>query len=165
MSESTKSHWFPHTARSIAFNGVTWCGGKIILYVMPPEKALTIENLYIHFKATFDSGVSVGNRVVKDISVIDTIPLLNTSNSDVNYMRTQELNIAADGNRKVDIKIDISHLLKKDNVGYRELFGGGDETGLTYVMIQPHNNLIGNVNIGTIDLWKIDAQFTTEGIR
>lgn len=164
MSESTKHHVFPYTIKSVALNGMTWCGGKVLMYVIPPEKALTIENMFVHFKATFDSGVSVGNRVVKRIAVVDKIPLLYNSNDDVSYYRYLDLNIAADGNRKVDIKIDISQLLKKDNVGYREYFDD-DLGGLTYVMIEPDDDLLGVVNFGTIDLWKLDAQFTTQGIR
>lgn len=164
MSESTKHHFYPYTVRSVGFHYSQWCGGKILLYVIPPEKALTIENLYVHFKATFDSGIASGSRIVKSISVVDKTPLLNNSNSDVNYIKTQELNIAADGSRKVDIKIDISHLLKKDNVAYREYFDN-NVSGCTYIMIEPDDSLIGVTNIGTIDLWKADAQFTTSGIR
>lgn len=164
MSESTKNHWFPQTIRSVALADYAWCGGKILLYVMPPEKALTIENMYVHFKATFDSGVSSGSRVVKAISVVDKIPFFYDKNDDVNYMRTQPLNVSADVNRKVDIKIDITHLLKKDNVAFREYFDDNID-GATYVMIEPDDSLIGNNNIGRIDLWKIDAQFTTQGIR
>lgn len=164
MSESSKNHWFPQTIRSVGMVGVTWCGGKILLYVMPPEKALTIENCFVHFKARFDSGVSAPDRVVKSISIIDKIPLLYNSNAGVNYLRTQELNIAADVNRYVDISIDISHLLKKDNVAFREYFDDNID-GATYVMIEPADALVGVSNIGTINLWKIDAQFTTQGIR
>ena len=131
---------------------------------MPPEKALTIENCFVHFKARFDSGVSAPNRVVKSISVVDKIPLFYDSNSDVNYIRTQELNIAADVDRYVDIKVDISHLLKKDNVRFREYFDDNVD-GATYVMIEPADALVGVSNIGTINLWKIDSQYTTQGIR
>lgn len=164
MSESSKHHFYHYSIKSIGMADVPWCGGKILLYVLPPERALTIENMYMHFKATFDAAISSGDRVVKSVSIVDKIPTTYNSNAGVNYMRTQELNIAADGNRKVDIKIDISHLLKKDNVGYREYFDD-DLGGLTYVMIEPDDNLLGVNNIGTIDLWKLDAQFTTQGIR
>lgn len=163
MSESSKHHFYHYTARSIALANVGWCGGKILLFVMPPERALTIENLSIHFKATFNSGIASGQRIVKTVSIVDDIPLMHNSNSDLNYKRTLTLNAAADVNRKVDLKLDLSHLLKKDNVGYRDLFE--EPSGLTYVMIEPDDSLIGISNIGTIDLWKIDAQFTTQGIR
>lgn len=164
MSESSKHHVFPYSLKSIAFADKVWCGGKVLLYVLPPERALTIENLFVHFKATFDSGISGGNRVIKSISVVDMIPPLYNSNAGVGYIRTLDLNIAADGDRKVDISVDISSLLKKDNVGYRE-YMDDDLGGLTYVMIEPADALAGVSNIGTIDLWKLDAQFTTQGIR
>ena len=164
MSESTKHHFYPYTVRSVGFQYSAWCGGKILLYVIPPEKAQTIENLYVHFKATFNSGIPSGNRKIKAISVVDRMPPLCNSNGGVNYMRTQEFDISADANRKVDIKIDISHLLKKDNVAYGE-YMDVVITGATMVMIEPDDALIGNNNIGTIDLWKVDAQFTTQGIR
>jgi hypothetical protein len=164
MSESTKHHFYPYSIKSVGMVDTAWCGGKVLLYVVPPDRALTIENMYVRFKATFDSSVASGNRVVKRIAIIDEIPALYNSNDGVGYYRYLDLNVAADANRKVDIKIDISHLLKKDNVGYREYFDD-DLGGLTYVMIEPDDDLLGTINIGTIDLWKVDAQFTTQGIR
>jgi len=166
MSESTKQHWYLQTARSIGLANRSWCGGKILLYVIPPEKAITIENLYIHFKATFDVSVASGSRIVKRISIVDKQPLLYNSNSDLNYYRYIDLNLAADAvTRKVDIKLDLSHLLKKTNAKYREYVDSDSAGGFTYVMIEPDDSLIGVTNIGTIDLWKIDAQFTTQGTR
>lgn len=166
MSESTKEHWYLQTARSIALVDRAWCGGKVLLYAIPPEKALTIENLSIHFKATFDSGITIGSRIVKRISIVDKMPLLYDSNADLTYYRYMDVNIAADAvTRKVDIKLDLSHLLKKTNAKYREFVDSDSAGGFTYVMIEPDDSLIGNSNIGRIDLWKIDAQFTTQGTR
>lgn len=164
MSESSKHHFYPYSIKSVGMNSTAWCGGKILLYVLPPERALSIENMFVHFKATFDSAISSGNRVVKSISIVDKIPDSYLNNDGVGYYRSMDLNISADVNRKVDIKVDVSHLLKKDNVGYREYFDD-DLGGLTYVMIEPDDDLLGVINIGTIDLWKVDAQFTTSGIR
>lgn len=165
MSESTKSHWYLQTARSIAMANRSWCGGKILLYVVPPEKALTIENISIHFKATFDAGIASGSRKIKRIAIVDKQPLFYDSNSDLNYYKWMDVNIPADANRKVDIKLDLSHLLKKTNAKYREFVDSDSAGGFTYVMIEPDDSLIGTINIGTIDLWKIDAQFTTQGTR
>lgn len=165
MSESSKHHFYHYTARSVALVDMAWCGGKILLYVMPPEKALTIENMFVQFKATFDSAIPSGQRIVKSIAIIDKRPQFYDSNSDANYYRKLDLNIVADGSRKVDFKVDISHLLKKDNVGFREYFSDSSTPNLTYVMIEPDDSLLGTINIGRIDLWKLDAQFTTQGIR
>lgn len=166
MSESSKQHFYLQTARSIALANRSWCGGKVLIYPIPPEKAISIENLYMHFKATFDASVSSGSRIIKRVAIVDKQPLLYNSNSDLNYYRYIDLNIAADPTtRKVDIKLDLSHLLKKDNAKYREYVDSDSAGGFTYVMIEPDDSLIGNNNIGTIDLWKIDAQFTTQGTR
>lgn len=166
MSESTKEHWYLQTARSIALVDRAWCGGKVLLYAIPPEKAITIENLYIHFKATFDASIPSGNRKIKRISIVDKQPLFYDSNNDLNYYRYMDVNISADPTtRKVDIKLDLSHLLKKTNAKYREYVDSDSAGGFTYVMIEPDDTLIGNNNIGRIDLWKIDAQFTTQGTR
>lgn len=166
MSESTKSHWYKQTLRSIALVNRSWCGGKVLLYVIPPQKSISIENLYLHFKATFDSSVPSGNRKVKRIAIVDKMPLFYDSNADLNYYRWMDVNVAADPTtRKVDIKLDVSHLLKKDNVKYREYFDDDSAGGFTYVMIEPDDSLLGTINIGQIDLWKMDAQFTTKGTR
>lgn len=165
MSESTKQHFYLQTARSIALVNRSWCGGKVLLYCIPPEKAISVENVYIHFKATFDVSVASGNRVIKRISIVDKKPLAFNSNADLSYYRYMDLNIAADANRKVDIKLDLTHLLKKDNAKYREFFDDDSAGGFTYVMVEPADALLGVINIGTIDLWKIDSQFTTQGTR
>lgn len=166
MSESTKSHWYLQTIRSVAYANGGWCGGKIMLYVVPPNKAISIENMYIHFKATFDVSVPIGKRIVKRIGIIDKKPLVFNSNADVNYYRYMDVNIAADAvTRKVDIRLDLSHLLKKDNVKYREYFDDDSSGGFTYIMIEPDDSLIGALNFATIEIWKADAQFTTQGTR
>jgi hypothetical protein len=165
MSQSSKQHFYLQTARSIALVGRSWCGGKVLLYAIPPEKAISIENLYIHFKATFDVSVAAGSRKIKRIAIVDKEPLLYNSNDDLNYYRYIDVNISADVNRKVDVKLDLTHLLKKDNAKYREYFDSDSAGGFTYVMIEPDDSLMGTINIGTIDLWKIDAQFTTQGTR
>jgi hypothetical protein len=166
MSETTKEHFYLQTARSVALVDRAWCGGKVMLYAVPPEKAISIENAYIHFKATFDVSVPIGNRKVKRIAIVDKQPLLYDSNADLNYYRWIDVNVVADPvTRKVDIKLDLSHLLKKTNAKYREYVDSDSAGGFTYVMIEPDDSLIGNNNIGRIDLWKLDAQFTTLGTQ
>ena len=165
MSESTKQHFYLQTARSIALANKVWCGGKVMIYVIPPEKAISIENIYIHFKATFDAGIASGNRIIRRISIVDKKPIAYNSNSDLTYYRYMDLNITADVNRKVEIKLDLTNLLKKDNAKYREIFDDDSSGGFTYVMIEPVDALLGVTNIGIIDLWKVDAQFTTQGTQ
>jgi len=138
------------------------------MYLIPPKDALTIERLYTHFVLQFNASIDVADRVVQSIGIVDEIPLFDTA--DANYQRRIDLNLSADSNRRVDIGIDLSHLLKNDNVAYEEGgFDPADDEGFTFVEIRLSDNL--NVshpnylNTGTIELWKIDALFTTVGIR
>ena len=160
-SQSTKVHFYKQSTRLIAMSGVTICNDRHFLYIVPPEKALSIENLFVHLKLTFDAAIASGNRVLNYIGVSDEIPLLITGTA--NRQKKFTLNQAADANRVIDLKIDLTSLLKKDNVAYRELFDD-DPGNATYVEIKFPDALRNVANIGTFNIWKIDAQFTTEGI-
>lgn len=106
--------------------------------------------------------------MIESIGMVDEVPLLITS--DANRQRRIELNQTADANRRVDISVDLTHLLKNDDVAYEETgFDTGPDTGYTMVEILLPNTLdINNanyLNVGSVELWKIDALFTTIGIR
>lgn len=163
MSESSKVHVFPHTVRTIAAANASMCQDKIYFYPVPPDRSLTIENLFVHLKFTFDAGVSAPNRTLEYIGIGNELPLF--IQNDPSRFRKVDLNVAADGNRKIDVKLDLSHLLEKSHVGYRELFDDGIATDLTYVIIKFNGANRGVGNTGTINLCKIDTQYTTEGIR
>lgn len=138
------------------------CQDKTYFYVVPPEKALTIENLFVHLKLTFDAGIASGNRKLEYIGIGNELPLF--VEDDPTFFRKIDFNLSADANRKIDVKIDLSHLLNKENAGYRDYFGDIPDN-LTYVIIKTAAGNRGVSNVGTINLCKIDAQYTTEGIR
>lgn len=74
--------------------------------------------------------------------------------------------MSADANRRVDLSIDLTHLLKHDNVSYEEdAFDDGPTTGYTAVEILLADTLRETSTVGTIEIWKIDGLFTTTGIR
>lgn len=144
------------------------CGRRIFMYLVPPKDALTIERLYSHFVFQFNASIASADQVVQSIGIVDEIPLLDSL--DANYQRRIDLNLSADSNRRVDIGIDLSHLLKTDNVAYEEAgFDPSDDEGFTFVEIRLSDNLNTShpnyLNTGTIELWKTDALFTTLGIR
>jgi len=162
MSISTKVHWYPHTLRSVAMAGNNLCQDKAFFYVVPPREALTIENLYLHLKLTFDAAVPIGDRKLQYIGICDEIPLLITQ--DPNYFRKLDLNMAADPvTRKLELRLNLTSLLNKENAGWRDRFEEG--TDLTYIIIKTVDNTRGISNVATIDLCKADALYTTQGIR
>ena len=138
------------------------------MYMLPPKNALTIERLYTHFVFQFDSGVAAADRYIQSIGIVDEIPLL--IGQDANYQRREELNIQADANRRIDISMDLTHLLKKDNVAYEESgFDPATDEGFTLVevLLSPNINQAhpSYLSVGVAELWKTDGLFTTIGIR
>lgn len=164
MSKSTKSQFYRYTLRSVAVANRAACTDKYYLYPVPPEDALTIENLFTHFKITFDSSVPAGSRVVEAIGITNERPLFNGNHASIE--RLIQLDEVADGNRVVDIKIDLSDLLVKENVGFTPLFGADYETeNQTFVYVKLPSGLRETLNVGTIDIWKTDILYTTREIR
>lgn len=168
MGSQSKIPSYPYSLRTVAMKDTTICGYRFMYYMLPPKEALTIERLYCHFVMQFVSGVASADRIIKSIGIVDEIPLLISQ--EANYQRRQEINLQADANRRVDLSIDLTHLLNKNNVAYEEGgFDPADDEGFTFVEIVLSANLDANhpnyLNVGTIELWKLDGLFTTTGIR
>lgn len=165
MSSSSKVHVYPYSMRVAALSITTFfvCQNRLVFFLQPVEGALTIENLYIHLKMTFNTTIATGNRVVKAIAIGDSMPIDTTSFP--SYYRALTLNVAADPTtRKVDIRLDLTTLLKKTNVG--SMNGDGTLTGTgTWVLLELADALIGSGSIATLDLWKMDGLYTTKGTR
>lgn len=175
MSQSAKKQPYTYTLKTATFvggdNGFGGdygfiCGNGIIFYLVPPDNAITIENLYVHLIMQFDTSVASADRVLKKIGIIDApanpvfFPAL------IDRLKTFDVNIAADGNRMIDKRIDLSGLLKKDDVAYRGVFSDSStpDNGYTMVYLGFDDGLMFQSNTGAIKLWKIDALFTTIGI-
>lgn len=165
MGSQNKLQPYPYSLKTILAANQSACLNRFFLYMLPPKDALTIENLFCHFVFQFDAGVAVADRVVQSIGIVDQLtPFPITAAS--NYQRRQSVNVQADSNRRVDISMDLTHLLKHTNVAYEEsAFDDGPTTGYTAVEILLADNLINTSTTGTIEAWKIDALFTTTGIR
>lgn len=166
MSRSSKVHFYPHTLRSASLVGYYMCRGKMIMYLVPPKKAQTIENLYMHFKATFDAGVALADRKVEYVAIGNSKPVFYEDKPTYfNKLPLGAAGVADPTTRKVDIKINLSAILKKANAGYRELFDDSEPGNLTYVYILLPDSLQNTTTVGTIELWKLDGLYTTQGIR
>lgn len=164
MSKSTKSQFYRYTLRSVCVGNTQMCTDKVYLYPVPPEDALTIEGCFTHFRILFDSSVASADRVVESIGIANQRPL--SYNDEPAVHRRLVLNRAADGNRRVDIKVDLTSLLTKENVGWTPVFGADyDDGDQTFIYIKLPNALHDTLNVGTIELWKADSLYTTREIR
>ncbi len=165
MGSQNKLQPYPYSLKTVLASNQEGCLNRFFLYMLPPKDALTIERLYCHFVFQFDAGVAAADRVVQSIGIVDELtpfPITATSN----YQRRQSVNRSADSNRRVDISMDLTHLLNHNNVAYEEsAFDDGPSNGYTAVEILLADALQSTSTVGTIELWKIDGLFTTTGIR
>src|SRR3990167_6588028 len=134
MGQGSKQAVYPYTFRIVAAADQTLCSYRAFIYIVPPDLALTIERLNMHFVFQFDAAIATADRVLESVGITDEFPF--TAGTDANYQRRQAVNLTADGNRRVDLNIDLTHLLNPENVGYREEELGSDpETGYTMVEV------------------------------
>lgn len=157
----TKNQEYKYSLKSVAVDTTniltTMCAGKALFYIVPPEDAQTIQYLRTHFKLKFDSSIPTAYRRLDRIGIVD-------SKFNITYERYLDLNLIADGNREVEVNINLTPLLKKDNVAYT-LFEDAFGNGYTYIFIELAPELENTGSIGEMRLWKADALFTTLGIR
>lgn len=159
----TKEQFYHYSLRSCATTNFAACEDKLFAYIKPPEDALTIEYIFVHFVMTFDAGVASGDRIIKEIGIASEVPA--TVDEQPTYLKTFTINQSAVAG-VIDLKINLTPLLKKDNVTLdNNWIGDFLQNDMTLVYIKFDDDLRGNSYTGNIDLWKIDALFTTKGIR
>jgi hypothetical protein len=168
MSTSTKLQQYKYSLRSTCIaprqlpNGYL-CNYRLMVYPVPPDNAISIENLYLHLIIQFGAGIASGSRKINRIGIGNSRPLFG---SDPPRFRYYDVNLSADPTtRQIDTRIDLSALLKKDDVRWADYFDHGDPSkiGFTYIIIDLPNDLTGSN--GDLLLCKMDALYTTTGIR
>lgn len=164
MSQTTKAQFYRYTLRTSALAQWDMCTNKVMAYIYPPDNALSIENLSCHFKMTFDSAISSGARVLSKIGICSEVP---ASVGEVpRYINTIVLNQAANGSLEVEIDIDLTSLLRKTDVNLEtDFIGDFLQNNMTMVYVELPESLQAENFVGVINLWKIDALFTTKEIR
>ena len=163
-SQSTKSQFYHYTLRTVASAAPVGCTDKMYLYPVPPEDALSIESLFTHFRFLFDSSVAAADRVVEWIAVASERPL--SSNNEPTRCNKLILNQAADANRRVDIRADLTDLLIHENVAFTSLLSADyEQDNMTLIYVKFADNLHNSLTVGTLELWKADSVYTTREIR
>ena len=165
MGNQNKQQPYPYSLKTVLASQQAACLNRFFLYMLPPKDALTIERLFCHCVFLFDASVAAADRRIVSVGIVDElVPFPMSAIS--NYQRRQQVNQSADANRRVDLSIDLSHLLKNDNVSYQEdAFDDGPTTGYTAVEILLPETLANTSTVGDMEIWKLDGLFTTTGIR
>jgi len=158
--QGTKSQHYKYSMRT-ALSQQFWCTGVILMRLQEPDNALTLENLWMHVRHVFDTGVASGDRKITRIGVVNTQPGLGFFDPAATaagyspigtptWHRYIDVNYVADANRVVDFKVDISSLIDKSNPGGNLVYLQAPDTF--------------NSNQGTIYIWKQDGIYTTREI-
>lgn len=171
--QSTKHQPYTYSLKTAAIaNNTNVCNNGVYMYLVPPKDAITIENLYTHVQFQFDAAIPVGQRIITNIGIsvgdpVEFDPVIQeyVPRTD-GRLRKIPVNWAADGNRIIDKRIDLTSVLQKEFAAYRDYFLDfldPDEV-YTYIWIEfavPFGTSI----TGKMNLWKADALYTTIGIR
>lgn len=169
MSETTKLQPYKYSLRTTAIaprtvsNGYI-CNSKFYVMPVPPEDAISIENLYLHLKIRFSASVAAGSRKILKIGVANERPAF--AEDIPSRLRTYDVNLSADADRYIDTTIDLSALLDHDAVGYKGYFDFEDPAKqYTYIYFELPSELINTGGLGDLVICRMDALYTTLGIR
>ena len=158
---------YTYTMKTAAVSARVFCGWKFYLYLTPPENAQSIENLITHIRLEFDASIPAEYQKIVRVGIQNSMDGLATPT----HKRWLDVNKSADGNRIVDLIIDLTSLIKKDNV---EFYAGQntdypDATNYIYVEVPlevySYLNPPTVLYNGVIDIWKADGLFTIKEIR
>lgn len=165
MGQGPKSEHYRYSMKTVASLLQAMCTDKVYAYPVPPQNALTLERIFVHFKITFDSSVATGDRKITEIGISNTRPFFYRDEPTDKLMLP--VNLSADANRVIDLKIDLSSLIPdKTAVDYDAVFEADYETGdKTFVYVKMPEGLRDVLTVGIIDIWKIDTVWTTKEIR
>lgn len=163
MSQSTKIHHYDHTLRTATMVNQSLCNQTMYFYPVPPKEALTIEALYLHFKMTIDAGVPAPSRILEYIGIANERPGFYMD--EPAELKKLDVNLLANGSRVIEGRYNLTPLLTKENVGYREYFDDADGGNYTYIVFRLGPAFQELSLAGIMDLCKTDAVYTTKGIR
>lgn len=151
MGSETRHKEYEYQYKTIALQNARDCGYGSTLNFNLPANFMAIKNLWVHVRIVFDAAEPVGNRKIIGIGpktwpVEGAQPLM------------KPLNLTADANRRIDFTADLTEIINQLVVTNPSLY----QQGFIGIGLQHPNALS---NIATIEIWKTDLVYTTQGIR
>lgn len=147
----SRNQEYTYQFKTISMQGGKMCGRGGTLNFNLPSNLLKRKNLWVHIKIQFDSSEPIDNRKVIGIGQ-KTYPL------DGPQPKMLPLNLSADVNRIIDIKMDLTSILDLLDIIPPSL---GNQ-GYFNVGVQLPYNLI---YFAKVMIWKMDLIYTSQGIR
>lgn len=160
MGSQTRHQEATYQYKTVAVARSIFCGYGPHLDVSIPDNLEELKNVSIHAVLQFDNTVSAGNRKLYFIGgdyEMNTYPDQTVKAVQPAMM---EVNLSADANRRIDVTVDITHLIK--NLEF-DLIGSFDQPSVALGMVTDKTGL--NSVTGVLELWKVDLIYTTKGIQ
>lgn len=157
MSEGTKNQFYRYSMRTTIAKG-SWCAKKFAIQQFPPDNAQSLENLFLHLRVEFNSGMATADKEISRIGVLDDFPAYGGVGS-VTRARFLDVNeVAVAG--VVDLKLDLTSLIDKAAIDTTYVFI--ETAGASNIFL---TDLASGTNGGSIKICKLDGIYTTREIR
>lgn len=151
MGGQTRHQEYRYQYKSISAKNARSCGYGATMSFNLPSDFLEAKNLYCHLSIVFHASEPVGNRKILYVGQPAWPP-------EGEQPAMIYVNQTADGNRRIDLKVDLTQIIDKI-VPQPPEFGG---QGYFNVGIL-HPGIL--EQLATVELWKMDLVYTTTGIR
>lgn len=152
MGGQTRHQEYRYQYKTISLQNARDCGPGGTLNLNLPSNLLEVKNLWAHVRIVFHASEPVQNRKIIGIG-----PRVFSSN-DFNQPLMKQLNLTADANRRIDFTADLTQIVKQLIISDPALYAQG------YIGIGIlHPDYL--QQLATIEIWKMDLVYTTQGIR
>lgn len=151
MGGTTRHQEYKYQYKNISLQNATSCGYGGTVSFNLPANTLGIKNVWAHVRIRFHASEPSGNQKILGIGP-------KTFSSDLlNQPLMKQLNLTADGNRRIDFTADLTEIIKNISIEDAAFFQQGYfEIGILHPLL---------TQLATIEIWKIDLAYTTQGIR
>jgi hypothetical protein len=154
---------YTYSLRSVAYSGLTaagsdLCHSELWFQVHAPDDYIALKRLRLHLIIQFDVAVPSGYQELLQIGITDdpvSYTIAGLPAHAGRYIQMVDINQVADGNRKINLNIDLTSLLHKTT----------SNNDYVYITFPRDDPTISPVVTGKVLLCKGDALYTTTGIR
>lgn len=152
MGGITRHQEYRYQFKTIAIANGKDCGYGGRLNFNLPADFIEVKNLYMHLRVRFNASEPSGNQKIKAVG-----PRIFSADF-VTQPLMKEVNLTADVNRYIDLKIDLSDLIPNMEIVPPALY----QQGYFNIGVLYPNALTYTVDVL---IWKLDLIYTTQGIR
>lgn len=158
--QSTKHQEYTYTAQCVVGGGSSVVRTEAGFWVQPPENTISIEYLFVDIKVRFNANVPLDDCKITRIGIMHYSPLTGLPTE--NEKRWHDVDLQADANRELEVRMNLTSLLKKD-------FVSGDittaENNVPFVNYPEDATYYDGLFLYPPNFiwWKQDALYTTVG--